>query len=150
MDAWGYGSLIPLQCASHPMPKRTGFSLLHGVFDLYFKKSSAKTSSFWLKKRMGRWCDYYLKVQIVFVVFGQCLCHSNLERDIVDTLCHASWKSDTTRPNKAGFLLHEGRVRRVGMSGTLIQSFWSCRTIQTSVWAKSLKGGESEQKARSW
>jgi len=39
------------------------------------------------------------------VVFGECLCHPNLERDIVDTLCHALWGSDTTGPNKAGFLL---------------------------------------------
>jgi len=28
----------------------------------------------------------------------------NFERDIVDTLCHASRRSDTIGPNKAGFL----------------------------------------------
>jgi len=29
----------------------------------------------------------------------------NFERDIVDTLCHASRGSDTTGPNTVGFLL---------------------------------------------
>jgi hypothetical protein len=69
------------------------------------QNNSVKNSLFLLKKKMGRSCNYSPKVQIVFVVFGMCLCSSNFERDIVDTLCHASRRSDTTRPNKAGFLL---------------------------------------------
>jgi hypothetical protein len=84
---------------------------------------------------MGRWYSYSLKVQIVFVVFGECLCRSNFERDIVDTLCHASQRSDTTRPNKPGFQLQEGRVRRLGRLETQFKSFQRSVGLQTSVGA---------------
>jgi hypothetical protein len=47
---------------------------------------------------------------MVFGRAGALLCHPNLERDIVDTLCHASRRSDTTGPNKADFQLQEGKV----------------------------------------
>jgi len=38
------------------------------------------------------------------------LCKKYFERDIVDTIWHASRKSATTRPNRPQFLLHEGEV----------------------------------------
>jgi hypothetical protein len=50
---------------------------------------------------------------MVFVQPGRSLCSPNFERDIVDTLCHASRRSDTTGPNKADFQLQEGKVGTV-------------------------------------
>jgi len=91
----------------------------------YFQNKSGKTSLFLLKKNMERSYSYSPTAHIVFWPFGECLCSSNFERDIVDTLCHASRRSNTTRPNKAGFLLHEGRVRRVGRHEATIQSHLS-------------------------
>jgi hypothetical protein len=95
----------------------------------YFWNFSAKTSSFWPKKIMGRSYTCSLEVYIVSVVFGECLCSSNFERDIVDTLCHASRRSDTTRPNKAGFLLQEGRVWRVGQPGMQFRLVWPSKAL---------------------
>jgi hypothetical protein len=80
--------------------------------DQYFRHILGKTSLFLLKKNMGRSCACSLKVYMVFVAFGVRLCRSNFKRDIVDTLCHASRRSDTIRPNKPLFLLQEGRVQR--------------------------------------
>lgn len=99
----------------------------------YFWNFSAKTSSFCLKRNMGRSYMHSLELQIVFVVFGECLCSSNFERDIVDTLCHASRGSDTTRPNKAGFLLQEGRVWRVGQPEMQFKLVWPSRAVNFSV-----------------
>jgi len=90
--------------------------------DQYFRHILGKTSLFLLKKNMGRSCACPLKVCMVFVAFGVCVCHSNFKRDIVDTLCHASRRSDTIRPNKPHFLLQEGRVQRLKW---LSRSFWS-------------------------
>ena len=75
----------------------------------------SKLHIFCWKKKLGRWLSYSLYVYIVFVGCEGCLCCFNFERDIVDTLCHASRRSDTTRPNKSVFQLQEGRVRRVEM-----------------------------------
>jgi hypothetical protein len=69
------------------------------------RNNLAKTLLFLLKKDMGRWCSYSPEVHMVFMMVGEGLCCVNFERDIVDTLCHASRRSDTTGPNKAGFLL---------------------------------------------
>ena len=73
------------------------------------------------KKNAGRSHKHSLGVHVVFVGFGQCLCCFNFERDIVDTLCHASRKSATTGPNKSDFLLQEGKTQRPGNTWTTIQ-----------------------------
>jgi hypothetical protein len=52
----------------------------------------------------------YLSVYVVFMEVRGGLCFENFERDIVDTICHASRFTGTTRPNKPLFLLHEGKV----------------------------------------
>ena len=76
------------------------------------QNNSVKFLFFLLKKSMGRWYSYPLHVHIVFGMVGNGLCCVNFERDIVDTLCHASRRSDTTRPNNVDFLLQEGRSRK--------------------------------------
>ena len=99
------------------------------------------------KNTLERRYTYYLKVQTVFGQAGGCLCSLNFERDIVDTLCHASRKSATIRPNKAGFLLQEGRVQRVGiqfqLSRTLVD-FWPSLCVESWVVAPQ-KGWKSER-----
>jgi hypothetical protein len=121
-----------------------------------FLNYSSKTSSFWPKKNTGSSDRCPLEVYIVFMMFEECLCHDNFKRDIVDTLCHASRRSDTTRPNKAGFLLHEGRVRRVGQLGEHNSSysslvgllyFWEEGFIWTTVSRMNMWSGLRRQKS---
>jgi len=86
------------------------------------KISQAKPCYFWPKKN---WRDHttILQLPIWFLCHLESVCAAPIpRRDIVDTLCHASRRSDTTGPNKADFLLHEGRVRRAGRHEATIQS----------------------------
>ena len=104
-----------------------------------FHNMTGKTWAVLLKKNMGRSQNHSLRVHIVFVVFGWCLCCLNFERDIVDTLCHASRKSATTRPNKSDFLLQEGKTQRPGILGLQFKLLWLSRA------SKLLFGSTSEQ-----
>jgi hypothetical protein len=97
------------------------------------KISQAKPCYFCSKKI---WEDHttILQLLIWFLCHLESVCAAPISRrDIVDTLCHASRRSDTTRPNKAGFLLHEGRVRRAGRHEATIQSHLSLVGSWTSI-----------------
>jgi hypothetical protein len=62
----------------------------------YFVNNFGRTSSFLLKTKLERWYNYSPLPQILLVEYGECLWCFNFERNIVDTLCHALWRSDTT------------------------------------------------------
>ena len=56
------------------------------------------------------------------------LCHSNFERDIVDTCCHASRNLATIGPNRPLFLLYEGKVwKDRHETSVMLDSVWLSR-----------------------
>lgn len=61
------------------------------------------------------------------------LCIKYFERDIVDTVCHASRENVTTQPNNREFLLHEGKVKRVEWIETLFLLFSVSRHITSMI-----------------
>jgi len=88
-------------------------TILGGFFQCILTITPSETHNFGSKKIWLTSHNDSLHVHIVFVVVGWGWCSLNFKRNIVDTLCHASCRSGTTRPNKAGFLLYEGKGRTV-------------------------------------